>query len=264
MGTNKIIAITGVSCIVAGLGVGFVAYAASGFDKEVIIGSDDSEKVEFTEELEYTSIKIDVINEDVEFRVSEDGKTHIEAWDSDDIKHTVKVEDGQLTIVQKDHRKWYEMMYLNFSFITEDKDLIVELPYDEFIKLDIDSTSGDIDIPSFITAGELTVDTTSGDVTSEAVVTGSVDIDVTSGDIEVINADCDTISVDTTSGDVTVRNSSCNELSMDTPSGDVLVEDTTVAGVAELDTTSGDITIRRSTAASFDTDTTSGDVDYEN
>lgn len=262
-GSNKAIMITSLACIGTGLVVGFAGFAASGFDKDVFYSNEKFESADFDLTEEYTSIKVDVVSENVVFKVSEDDQTHVHGWSSKNLEQSVKVDDGTLVITQKDTRKWYEWVTLHFSFDSS-KTLTVELPYDEFVELNIDAVSGDIEIPDFITVGELDVDTTSGDVTSSATVTGNASIDVVSGDVNLSNADCDEIEIDTVSGDVIVRDSTCNDISLDTVSGDVELINCNVADEAETDTVSGDVDFVNTNAGSYNTDSVSGDVTHTN
>jgi len=259
---TKIILVTSLTLVIAGVATMGVAFAASGFDKDIFHFKRDYEKKNYDLDDEFTSIKIDTVDNDIKFVKSEDDGTHVECWDCDELEYTVKVENGVLNIDQKDNRAWYDFVRINFDFSSDDHDLVIALPEEAYDLIDIDTTSADIDIPDFLTIGTLEIDVTSGDVESRATVTESISLDTTSGDIDISNADCATINLEATSGDIKLSDSMCDSFEIDTTSGDVDIINCTIDGIAEIDVTSGDITITNSTAGSFDTDVTSGDVSF--
>lgn len=126
-------------------------------------------------------------------------------------------------------------------------------------ELTIDTGSGDVGVASF--RGPLGIDTGSGDVRVEAV-DGSADVDTGSGDVIIGRASGDVVSVDTGSGDVSVGEGRLRALTIDTGSGDIEVAHVD-AETMDFGTGSGDITIESplNWARSLTANTGSGDVE---
>jgi hypothetical protein len=64
--------------------------------------------------------------------------------DAPGLKHSVSAIDGVLSIKLTDTRKWYE--YISFSF--DNTEVSVYIPAEEYGTLDIDISTGDVDIPN--------------------------------------------------------------------------------------------------------------------
>lgn len=92
-------------------------------------------------------------------------------------------------------------------------------------------------------AGDLYLDTGSGNVEARAIGGATLSIDTGSGDVTVADAEVREVEVDTGSGNVTLLGLRTGRVGVDTGSGDVTVE--TAAGSASIgvDTGSGDVTV---------------------
>lgn len=132
-------------------------------------------------------------------------------------------DDGTLKIIENDNSKWYNMMFM-FDF--QDTPLIVEIPEDEWEKITISTSSGDILIDQ-INCQELNADASSGEIkASNLSVQKEALFDTSSGDVfGTIKGDDNTVSfiTDTSSGDVSVPSPSKGEktFSASTSSGDI-------------------------------------------
>jgi len=127
------------------------------------------------------------------------------------------------------------------SFNNLQKTLTVSLPEGITFKgVDIDTTSAEISIPS-MTADEIRLDTTSGNVNAE-ISTKKLDASSTSGDLNIKqNGDIKTAVFSSTSGKTTFTVASADKISMESTSGDIFV---TVSGTVDninLDSTSGTV-----------------------
>jgi hypothetical protein len=125
--------------------------------------------------------------------------------------------------------------------------------------LTIDTGSGDVRLGAF--RGALAVDTGSGDV-RVAAVDGRAGVDTGSGDVEIGAVAGEQVTVDTGSGDVTVGPGRLRSLAADTGSGDITVRDVD-AETMDFDTGSGDVIVDSALnwARSLAADTGSGDVE---
>ncbi len=125
--------------------------------------------------------------------------------------------------------------------------------------LTVDTGSGDVRIAAF--RGALAIDTGSGDVQVDAV-DGRADVDTGSGDVVIGAVAGDEVTVDTGSGDVRVGEGRLRSLSADTGSGDIAAHRVD-AETMDFDTGSGDIRVESplNWARSLKADTGSGDVE---
>jgi hypothetical protein len=126
-------------------------------------------------------------------------------------------------------------------------------------ELTLDTASGDVRVTSF--RGELTVDTGSGDV-EVGRADGSVSVDTGSGDVDLGEVYGEKVLVDTGSGDVEVGPGRLRSISVDTGSGEIAVRGVD-AETMEFDTGSGDIRVESPLdwARTLTADTGSGDVE---
>lgn len=229
---------------------------------------------------DFKNIKIDVTSSDIVFVKSNDKKCRVEFYESENIKHAAKVEDGSLNITDQDKRKWYDY-FVPFTF--KKAKTTIYLPSNEYAALTIDCTTGMTDIPEGFTFSEididktsgktyingvkadrLSIDTTTGDVRLDSVkVGGDIDISVTTGDVsfkdvtadgdlsvkgvtgDVLfeNSDAKNVTVKTTTGDVEGNLLTDKAFTADTTTGKVRVPDSSTGGRCEISTTTGDITI---------------------
>lgn len=186
-------------------------------------------------------------------------------------------DDGTLKIIENDNSKWYNMMFM-FDF--QDTPLIVEIPEDEWEKITISTSSGDILIDQ-INCQELNADASSGEIKANNLsVQKEALFDTSSGDIDISNISSDCLSVDTSSGgthisditnladmniesssgDITIKNSVLtNQIAINTSSGETEVSDVS-AGNMIINSNSGDVEFSRAEAMDYKIDTSSGDV----
>ncbi len=161
--------------------------------------------------------------------------------------------------------------------VSGSKDLVVKVPAElaENLRyLQIDTVSADVRV-SGVKAGELQMDTTSGNVDAEGVFE-IIDVDTVSGDLELAGA-AKRVELDTTSGDYSMSlTETPDELSFDSVSGDLTVMLPAKRGFeVEHDTVSGDFKCdfalvwngdpyyegtEQGKRAELEFDTTSGDI----
>lgn len=141
-------------------------------------------------------------------------------------------EAGRLHVRTKPNRQrtnWQRGLRASFT-------VTVRIP--ERFDASIDVGSGDVRMEDL--AGNLTLDTGSGEVRIGSVRGGEIRIDTGSGDVEADRLDGSTVTIDTGSGDVTVG---------------------TLAGRASIDTGSGDVAVSMEAGHALNVSTGSGEVD---
>ena len=97
---------------------------------------------------------------------------------------------------------------------------------------------------SDLSAGTLTVETTTGDLNLRGVaVEGALSAHTTTGDIRLERVDAASLAIAATTGDVTDTLCSEKRFAVHTGTGDVSVPATASGGVCEIETSTGDVHI---------------------
>ena len=187
----------------------------------------------------YTNIAVIADTADILFVPSSMGTT-VTCYESEKAKHTVTVNDGVLTITVQDRHKWYER--IGFGFDTPK--ITVALPKQEYGALTVDSSTGDLTIPSEFSFASVSVTQSTGDVTSSASVAGSATIQTSTGRICVKNATVGSLDLVVSTGGVTVSNVTCREtLTVAVSTGKTMMEDVQCRHLLS-DGDTGDMTLR--------------------
>ncbi len=279
-----------ISMIVAGclMGVGLI----SGLIGMTLIGFDfgniDDQKFEKRAMVigkneninEIDCIMINTINDDIEYKVSEDETLRIEYYASNNITYDIDVlddlsmnsyedeeeenEDKTLRwfdnmksndedktptgssyliwIRQNDERKWYEKIGIQpLSWITHK--LTVYLPKEDYTEIYAETISGDMTLNTKLSVSKY--------MTLQSV----------SGNVSVQNVNVKDFSANSTSGDIRLKNIKTDKnCGISTTSGDIIVEDISLDGLLNISTISGDINATLPKGLNYNTQTTSGDV----
>ena len=241
-GSTKKWFITAGILITLGILTGLVVFAASGFKFSAFVINDDRIKKEYNIQLQdAVNLDINTISSRIILKESDTEVVKISCYISDRISYDTSVNEKTLKIEEKDNRKWYEFL-LPFINI-KDTPLIIELPKNNWEKISLNSTSGNINANNFV-CRDFFADTTSGDI-----------------NLSNIHSDED-IQLDTTSGDITIKKSDSSTIRSESTSGDIYISDITFAGDIEAYSTSGDISVYNlSDVLSLLADATSGDIE---
>ena len=109
MSTTKFWLIVALLLLVLGILLFSLIMMTNGFD--IFGDKSETNTHEVTEEFKDISLSTDTA--DILFLPSEDGKTKVVCHENPKAKHSVKVDDGTLTINEVDERKWYD--YIGFN-----------------------------------------------------------------------------------------------------------------------------------------------------
>ena len=207
---------------------------------------------------DFKKIDIDVTSSDIVFAKSNDKKCRVEFYESENIKHAAKVEDGSLNITEEDKRKWYDYFV---PFMFKKAKTTIYLPSNEYAALTVDAKTGNTDIPEGFTFNEIDIDKTSGKTYISGVKADMLSIDTTTGDVRLdsvkVGGDID---ISVTTGDVSFRDVTADgDLSVKGVTGDVLFENSDAKNVT-VKTTTGDVEGNLLTDKAFTADTTTGKV----
>ena len=252
--------------IVAGIALATSAAASVGFDMPKVL-SDDYQDVERrieTTDGELTDIVVDAVDGDVRFDVAEGNEILVVCSERRGVTHEVSLRGGVLEIRRVDERKWYERIaVMDFTFL-RDGGITVFLPPCYLKNVEIETVSGDVELPDGIKTDELHVKTTSGDINAVSVQCYRAELSSTSGEVRCKYMRAGELSAETTSGDVTVEASTVDvSLAVKTVSGGVELRSISRhmwSTNYDIVTTSGDVRLSASDANSIKIKTVSGDV----
>lgn len=226
---------------------------------------------------EFDRISINVNTTDIKFAPSEDGECSIVGLESDEIKHSILVENGALIIEVSHARKWYE----HIGIFYENPKMTIYLPKTEYEALTIKTDTGDVSVPKdfsfktieidgdtsdikcLATASNLEIETSTGDVNLDTVTADRISLSSDTGNIKLKSVVADnSIEIETDTGDVKFEGSDAKNISVQTDTGDVTgtlltpkvfftesdtgrisVPKATTGGKCEITTETGDIKI---------------------
>lgn len=234
--STKVWLIAAVGLMVAGLVVSMIGLGVLGLDFTKL-GTQNMVTNTYEPEESFSQIRMDLITTDVAFVPSEDGKAKVVCFEEEKMLHTVQVENNILVIRQKDDRQWYD--YIGISVATPK--LTVYLPASEYEELQIDCSTGKVNMPADFKFQDVRLDLTTGDVMWKADV-------------------AQTLSVHTTTGRVTTEGVQCGNLDIKTATGAVKLLETQAETTLTVIVTTGNVKLSRVDAGELSIETTTGNV----
>lgn len=273
--TKKTAIIVAVIMIAVGIVSSVCAIAAMSFDF-ANINTVAFEINTYTVDEAFTAISIDGAECDINLYPSEDGTCKVVCRESDKISHTVSVTNNTLTIKRHDNRRWYEHIGVYMSSM----EIALYLPENEYEKLYAKNLSGNILAPSNFSFETAEVQSTSGNITFKASVSGALSAKTVSGELYICKTDPSKLTAQSTSGDITIdnidiesnvnikavsgdielSNVKCQGLTVNTTSGDIELLDCIASGSVSIESVSGNTELRRCDADSLWLKTSSGDI----
>lgn len=225
---------------------------------------------------DFKNISINSELDDIIFVKSDSKECKIVCHEMDKVKHFAKVENETLKIAAVDERKWYEYIGINVG----SPKVTVYLPENEYNSLDIECTTGLVEIPKDFTFGNVNIKVTTGNVkclTPHAVdmkiksttgniiisdsIVNSMSLAVTTGNIDVRNIKCSAdLKTSTTTGNVILKNIECENIISEATTGDVSLENVIAVSKFRIETDTGDVTMDDSDANDIHIETDTGDV----
>ncbi|MBQ8409188.1 MAG: DUF4097 family beta strand repeat protein [Clostridia bacterium] len=235
----------------------------------------ETNRHEINEAFEAISIHTDTA--DVVFVPSGSGDCSIVCHELKNAGHSVTVEDGTLIIKAMDTRKWYEHIGVNFGA----PKITVYLPEAEYASLQINESTGDVEIPNNFQFESIDITVSTGDVKCATSATGAVRISASTGDIYAWYMSAGSLSLSTSTGDITVssvicdndlsvrvttgnanlKDVSCKSLTSGGSTGDISLHNVTVAEKLSINRSTGDVKLDASDAAELFIETDTGDVE---
>ena len=185
---------------------------------------------------EFTDISIDVGISDVEFIVATDGKCKVVSYDTERFVHNVVVNNGVLTVSVTKADGWQGIVFGGNNL-----KVTLYLPLTQYRVLDVQGSTGDIDIPGGLTFDDITLSLSTGDINCSAKVNNLLKISASTGDVEVENCSVGALDISLTTGEI--------ELS-----------DVTVQGDISAKVTTGKVDVERVTCSNLTSDGSTGDI----
>ena len=205
----------------------------------------------------FESISINIATADVNIFPAEEEYARVLTYDSDNLYHSVKIVDGTLVVERVDDRNWFERLSPNFS----EAEVAVYLPEREYHSLDIDASTGNIQIYSGISFGDVDIELSTGDVFYYATKSESLEIDSSTGDITIANTSAVDVEISSTTGDVRILDIDCNSISVDSGNGGITLGELNIKEKLEIESSTGDIHINMINAGDMELESTTGVID---
>ena len=250
--------------ILSGLILGAIALGLTGFHPFRLGGSELEFGSQVILE-PFDRLSLGVTACDVMILPTPDGQTRVEWLAKPDLLSQVRVENGTLVILEEtaeEADKWYERI----SFSSGDGPLVaVYLARPDLEALSVEGADGDVLIQGLTVRGAAAIHIAGGDLTVEGMETfEAMDIRTTCGKVELDRVTAGSLTLKTTSGDMELRDCEAiwetdAALTVESSSGSLLLERVRT-GDAQLHSVSGDITLRDSATSTLVLGAASGDL----
>ena len=235
---NKKVIIIMVLSLIIGVSVCLCVFIVNGFSFNMLNAVEfESKSHEITQA--FTDIEIDVSTDDIKIIKSEDGNSKIVCQDSDKITHEVAVQDGKLTIKEKDERKLLDYMALNF----QRREIYVYLSESEYKDIIVNVSTGDVVIDG-VNFENIKSEGSTGDITIKNLnATASIMVKRSTGSVYFENFDAGEINITVSTGNVTGSLTTEKIFDCQTSTGTISVPESASGGKCKITTSTGDIII---------------------
>ncbi len=261
--------------LVAGIIIGVVALASAKFDYHMFETA-PSELKDYPVEGDFRSIEIHGNTEIIQFAQSDDGTAHVLCRETKNKTYTVKAEDGTLKITSEETTGWRNPIEISF----EKRSITVLLPKDAYETLSIETQTGDVEVPDWLTfdgaairgstsdvrfdakvKNLLSIETSTGDISVNGVSAEAIDCTATTGDIRMTNISCrGDVQAKVSTGKVILEGLTCRNFVTGGSTGDASLRDVLASGMISIERSTGDVGFTDSDAAEIWVKTSTGDV----
>ena len=201
---------------------------------------------------DFDSICVILQDTDVTFALSPDGRCWVDSLETDQYTLQVYVEDNILTIEPDYNYPWYAMTFAEMK-------ATVYLPKTQYISIQIEQDTGDVEMPGAFTFETARVDASTSHIAWSGVATDRLDIATSTGNIRLSNAQCDEVELRATTGNVYVTDSVAGKIQIDVTTGNVNLARFD-AGDITVETSTGNITCQLLSPKLFAVETSTGNV----
>lgn len=193
---------------------------------------------------------------EVRLQASESDSCQVEYYNSDDVIHSVYVEDDTLRITCVDNRTFGSD--LGFG---DDPYITVSLPERRYGAVKLVSDSGRLQSNASMTCDEFEVVQNKGDVYVTNLSANYVSVTAVSGDVTMATIDSANITANGVSGDFSIMNLTAQNMQFSVKSGRLEGYNIDSDSMGGFTTESGDIVMQGCTGDSLEFTTDKGDVD---
>ena len=224
----------------------------------------------------FNNILIDTDTADILFLSSENEESKVVCYELEKVKHSVFVENETLKISVSDNRNWYEFI-VNFA----KQKITVYLPKTEYKSLDINESTGNVEIANNFKFEKVNIAVSTGMVKCFASATENIKITASTGDILLENISANALDIKLSTGDVTVNNSTlrgnidvnlstgkvrltnltCKNLNSTASTGDIILTNVIATEKFSIDRSTGYVKFDRADAGEIFVTTDTGDVE---
>lgn len=205
---------------------------------------------------EYDDIKIDADILDINIHLS-NNENKIVYTENKKIKIETNIVDGVLTINQKDDRKFYDKLF-DFS----DLEMDLYLTKDLINCLNIENSTGDIEIDKGITFYDVNIVNSTGDVEFKSNVSNNLKIVNSTGDVNIENIIVlGNSEIKTSTGDIELINVKSNNLDLKVATGDIELSKVISINELKINGSTGDVELDEVDASDIYIEVDTGDVE---
>ena len=224
----------------------------------------------------FTDLSLRVDTGDIVFVPSDAGSCEVVCYEAENVRHSVSVEDGCLTLRVKDERKWYEHIGINVG----SPKITVTLPRGAYQTLVVEGSTGNVTLPRefefeqmelSISTGNVNtlasvsqaakIRTSTGDIHVEGIAAGALDLSVTTGKVTVSKVACTgDVSVRVSTGKASLTEVQCQNLSSTGSTGSLILTRVTATEGFSIERSTGDVRFDQCDAGEINVRTETGDV----
>ncbi len=242
--------------IVAGIIIFVSALGSSGWDFSSL-STQNFVTNTYDISVDFENISINTDTADIVFFPAEGDKCKVICLEDEKATHTVKAENGILSIKIDDNRQWQD--HIGIFFTTPQ--ITVYLPKNEYSSLSANLVTGDVDVPSGFTFGNIELSATTGDIKCCASSAGDIRITTTTGDVRIEKVHAKNIALSLTTGDTQLTDIACESITSKGTTGDIVLNNVIADTEMSITRGTGDIKLNSCDGGEIFIKTTTGDVE---
>lgn len=263
--------------VVAGIAIFLIVMSINNWDFKNL-STVKLETNSYVIEDDFSNITITTKTANIKFLPSDDDKCTVVCYEEEKLTHNVKAESDTLIVNINDTRKWYD--YINI-FSASSPEITVYLPIEKLNSLNINGSTGEVDIPSDFTFENIDVTASTGNVKCYASAAGDIKIKVSTGKINIADISATNLSLSVTTGKITaaditcggnvnvdvstgktdLKNIDCKNLSSDGDTGDIELTNVIASESFNIKRSTGDVEFEKCDANEIFVKTSTGDID---
>jgi len=209
----------------------------------------------------FQNISINSDTGDIAFIQSDDGKCRVDFYETENERHTAKVQNGTLLIEKINTGNWID--HVSIFSIGAPK-ITVYLPQEKYAALLIDEGTGDVTIPGEFSFENIEISASTGDVSCYASSTGMLHINTSTGSIHTENLSAEALDLSVTTGRIEIRSVTCaGAIGANVSTGKTFINDTSCKSFTSSGST-GDINMANFKATEMlSIERSTGDVKFD-